>query len=149
MIYKTNSSSKLLIALMLIACDTQNETTNSECESDFTMNVVAPSLQIDENYYYHIEWLEGYTQTFSTLDVITNTQGYNKIYWACNSGITYAGEFVSCVNPVSYTRDGIAHTVMSVWEEMMGDKITIYAGFTDWCDLQYVDSIQGIIDNIN
>ena len=126
MINKTNPSYILLIALMLIACDTQNETTNSECESDFTMNVEAPSLQIDENYYYHIEWLEGYTQTFSTLDVITNTQGYNKIYWACNSGITYAGEFVSCVNSASYTNDGIAHTVLAAWEEHIGDTIIVY-----------------------
>ena len=149
MIYNKKSSSILLIALIIMACDTQNETTNSECESDFTMNVEAPSLQIDENYYYHIEWLEGYTQTFSTLDVITNTQGYNKIYWDCNSGIIYAGEFVSCVNPASYTSDGVAHTVMSVWEGMVGDTITIYAGFTDWCDIQYVDSIQVIIDDFN
>ena len=79
--------------------------------------------------------------------MITNTQGYNKIYWACNSGITYAGEFVGCVNPASYTNSGIAHTVLGVWEEMIGDTITIYAGYYDECSNQLMDLIKVVVDN--
>ena len=136
----------IFIYTLLIGCNTQNPL-NSECESDFTMNVGAPELEMDENGYYHIEWLEGYNQTFATLEAITNTEGYNKIYWTSQEGIEYGGEFVSCVNPASYTSDGIARQTMAVWEEMVGDTITIYAGFTDWCDFQYLDSLGVIVED--
>ena len=137
----------IFIYTLLVGCNTQNPLNNNECESDFIMNVEAPELEMDENGYYHIEWLEGYNQTFATLEAITNTEGYNKIYWTSQEGIEYGGEFVSCVNPASYTSDGIARQTMAVWEEMVGDTITIYAGFTDWCDVQYVDGIRIIVED--
>ena len=136
----------IFIYTLLIGCNTQNPL-NSECESDFTVNVEAPELEMDENGYYHIEWLEGYNQTFATLEAITNTEGYNKIYWNSQQGMEYSGEFVSCVNPASYTSDGIARQTMAVWEEMVGDTITIYAGFEDWCYNQHVDSIGVIVED--
>ena len=138
----------IFIYTLLVGCDTQNPLNNEECESDFMMNVEAPELEMDENGYYHIEWLEGYNQTFSTLDANTgSTFLVQKVYWNSDSGIEYGGEFVSCVNPASYTNNGIAHTVMAVWEEMVGDTIMIYAGFTDWCDFQYLDSMGVIVED--
>ena len=137
----------IFIYTLLVGCDTQSVLTNNECESNFIMNVEAPGLGMDENGYYHIEWLDGYNQTFATLEAITNTEGYNKIYWTSQEGIEYGGEFVSCVNPASYTDDGVAHTVMAVWEEMVGDTITIYAGFEDWCYNQHIDSIGVIVED--
>ena len=137
----------IFIYTLLVGCDTQNPLNNNECESDFMMNVEAPELEMDENGYYHIEWLEGYNQTFATLEAITNTEGYNKIYWTSQEGIEYGGEFVSCVNPASYTNDGVARQTMAVWEEMVGDTITIYAGFTDWCYNQHVDSMGVIVED--
>ena len=139
----------IFIYTLLVGCSTDNVLTNDnvECESDFTMNVEAPELEMDENGYYHIEWLEGYNQTFATLEAVTNTEGYNKIYWISQSGIEYGGEFVSCVNPASYTSDGVARQTMAVWEEMVGDTIMIYAGFEDWCYNQHVDSIGVIVED--
>ena len=137
----------IFIYTLLVGCNTQNVLTNSECESDFMMNVGAPELEMDENGYYHIEWLEGYNQTFATLEALTNTEGYNKIYWTSQNGIEYGGEFISCVNPASYTSDGIARQTMAVWEEMIGDTITIYAGFEDWCYNEHVDSIRIIVED--
>ena len=136
----------IFIYTLLVGCDTQNPM-NSECESDFIMNVEAPELEMDENGYYHIDWLAGYNQTFATLEAITNTEGYNKIYWTSQQGIEYGGEFVSCVNPASYTSDGVARQTMAVWEEMIGDTITIYAGFEDWCYNQHIDSIGVIVED--
>ena len=143
----------IFIYTLLVGCEQVSMLTNSvedeeihNCESEFEyMNVSAPELEMDENGYYHIEWLEGYNQTFSTLEAETNAYGYNKIYWNCDSGITYSGEFVSCINPASYTSDGIARQTMAVWEEMVGDTITIYAGFTDWCYDEHVDFIKVIV----
>ena len=136
----------IFIYTLLAGCNTQNPM-NSECESDFIMNVGAPELEMDNNGYYHIEWLAGYNQTFATLEAITNTEGYNKIYWTSQQGIEYGGEFVSCVNPASYTNDGVARQTMAVWEEMVGDTIMIYAGFEDWCYNQHVDSIGVIVED--
>ena len=138
----------IFIYTLLVGCNTQNTLINNECESEFEyMNIGASELGMDENGYYHIEWLESYNQTFATLEAITNTEGYNKIYWTSRQGIEYGGEFVSCVNPASYTSGGVARQTMAVWEEMVGDTITIYAGFTDWCDIQYLDSIGVIVED--
>jgi len=138
----------IFIYTLLVGCNTQNPL-NSECETDCYLDVEAPSLQIDENGYYHIEWLEGYNQTFSTLDANTgSTFLIHKVYWGSDKGIIYDGEPISCVNPASYTSDdGIAHTVLSVWEVMITDTITVYAGYYDECDIEYMDSIKVVVDN--
>ena len=137
----------IFIYTLLVGCNTQNPLSN-ECETGCYLEVSAPSLQMDENGYYHIEWLEGYNQTFSTLRANTGS-GYliQKVYWNSDSGIEYGGEFVSCVNPASYTDDGVAHTVLSVWEGMIGDTIKVYAGYRDNCDFQHTDSIGVIVKN--
>ena len=44
----------IFIYTLLVGCNTQNPLSNNECESDFTMNVEAPELEMDENGYYHI-----------------------------------------------------------------------------------------------
>ena len=138
--------SYIFICILLIGCEYENPLT-SECESDFEMDVVS-DLVMDENGYYHIEWLDGYNQTFATLEAVTNTKGYNRIYWGCDSGIEYNGEFIECINQVSYTQEGtgIAQQTMGIWEEMVNDTLTIYAGFEDWCCIQYVDSIKVIVN---
>ena len=139
----------IFIYTLLVGCNTQNPLTNDDvgCKSDCFLDVEAPNLQMDENGYYHIEWLEGYNQTFATLEAITNTEGYNRIAWASDFGIEYGGEFVSCVNPASYTDNGVAHTVLAVWEEMIGDTITVYAGYYDDCSNELRDLIKVVVDN--
>ena len=137
----------IFIYTLSIGCSDNNVLNNEECESDCFLEVEAPSLQKDENGYYHIEWLEGYTQTFTTLDANTGIEGYYQVYWDSDLGIMYNGEFVSCVNPASYTNDGVARQTMAVWEEMVGDTIIIYAGFEDWCYNQHVDSIGVIVED--
>jgi len=136
----------IFIYTLLVGCNTQNPLSNEGCESDCFLDVEAPSLQMDENGYYHIEWLEGYNQTFSTLDANTgSTFLIQKVYWGSDKGIIYNGEPVSCVNLASYTDNGIAHTVLSVWEVMITDTITVYAGYYDECDIEHVDSIKVIV----
>ena len=138
----------IFIYTLLVGCDTQNPLINDECETDCYLNVEAPSLQIDENGYYHIEWLEGYNQTFSTLDANTgSTFLIQKVYWNSDSGIEYNGEFVSCVNPACYRSDGVARQTMAVWEEMIGDTITIYAMLEDGCYIEHIDSIGVVVED--
>ncbi len=136
----------IFIYTLLVGCNTQNPL-NSECESNCFLDVEAPSLQIDGNGYYHMEWLEGYTQTFSTLDANTGSDEIVKVLWESDSGINYSGYWVSSVNPASYTDDGVAHTVVAAWEEQIGDTLTVYAWYRDDCDTEHIDSIKVVIDN--
>ena len=136
----------IFIYTLLVGCNTQNPL-NSECEADCYLNIEAPSLQIDENGYYHMKWLEGYVQTFSTLDANTGSAEIVKVLWESDSGINYSGYWVSSVNPASYTDNGVAHTVLAAWEEQIGDTLTVYAQYQDECGVEYIDSIKVVIDN--
>ena len=142
----------IFIYTLLVGCDGESVSkimTNSVCESDCFLEIEAPDLQIDNNGYYHIEWLEGYTQTFTTLDAKTGSDNYHRVSWYSDSGVTYQEEFISCVNPASYTNenDGIAHTVLSVWESMIGDTLIIQAGYTDDCDNWFRKEIKVVVNN--
>ena len=136
----------IFIYTLLIGCNIQNPL-NSECEVDCYLDVEAPSLQMDGNGYYHMEWLEGYVQTFSTLDAKTGSDEIVKVMWDSDSGINHSGYWVSSVNPASYTDDGVAHTVVAAWEEQIGDTLTVYAWYRDKCDMEYTDSIKVVVDN--
>ena len=138
----------IFIYTLLVGCDTQNITgPDEECSSIWFLDISAPSLQIDENGYYHIEWLEGYNQTFSTLDADTGSDEIVKVMWESDSGINHLGYWVSSVNPASYTNNGIAHTVLAVWEEQIEDTLIVYAGYNDGCDIEHIDSIKVVVDN--
>ena len=136
----------IFIYIILTGCETQNVITGG-CQVDTYLTMSAPSLEIDENGYYHMEWLEGYVQTFSTLDANTGSDGIVKVMWESDSGINYNGYWVSSVNPASYTDNGVAHTVLAAWEEQIGDTLTIYAGYVDNCYIEYIDSIKVVVDN--
>ena len=92
--------SYIFIYVLLTGCEVENPLVNEyqECESDFIMNVEAPELELDKNGYYKMEWIEGYTQTFTTLDAVTNTSGYNNIYWNSNNGIIFNNGKVSKIH---------------------------------------------------
>ena len=138
----------IFIYTLLVGCNTQNPISSSECESDCSLTVSASNLEIDENGYYHMEWLEGYSQTFSTLDANVGTEmGIYKVMWTADLGIMRSGEFVSSVNPASYTDNGIAHTTLSVWEEMIGDTLSVWAGYHDECEEEHIDGIKVIIED--
>ena len=130
----------IFIYVLFIGCDT-----SLTCEACY-IDVSAPSLQMDENGYYHIEWLDGYSQTFSTLDAKTGSDNTYKIIWDSDSCISYDGWWISSVNNYSYTNQGTAHTVLSVWEENINDTITIYADYIDDCEIQHSDSIKVVVE---
>ena len=136
----------IFIYVMLIGCG--DGTLSNVCKSDCFLNITAPNLQKDEKGYYHMEWLEGYNQTFSTLDANTGSNEIVKVMWDSDSGINHGGYWVSSVNHASYTDDGIAHTVLSMWEEQINDTITIYSWYQDDCNIEYLDSIKVIFENM-
>ena len=149
--------SYIFICVLLTGCDDSNPLINEyqECESDVMLGF---TNLIDENGYYPLEWVDGSVQTITILHVETNLQGNNLIDWYSDTCFNYENDCVSCVNPSSYTSeddcDGMdcfsgttTQQTMAVWEEMIGDTITIYAEFTDWCQIQHIDSLKVVVKN--
>ena len=53
------------------------------------------------------------------------------------------GEWISLVNPASMSdEDGNAKIVFAVWEDFIGDTITIYGGYTDEHGHHFINSVR-------
>ena len=116
------------------------------CFTDNLLELDVPSLQKTDGYY-RLEYLHDYTQTFATIRANTNsTDEYQKLVWVSNKEILIDGYWINLVNKNSYTdNDGYAYTVLGVWEEFLGDTVTVYCGYKDMC-LDYIDSLKVIIE---
>ena len=135
----------IFIYIMLVGCGNGPlEPTN---EVSYNLNISAPELWSDYNGYYHIEW-DGYLQTFTTLRASTgSTNTYQKLGWMSDTEVKIAGVWTNCVNGHSYTDDdGVAHTVLSVWGILVGDTITVLAGYHDEFYNHYIDSLKVVVD---
>ena len=125
------------------------------CETPLTchdcyLDISAPELEIDENGYYHLQFLNDYNQTFSTLKADTGIK-QQKVKWLSNREINIqyhnTDNWTNLVNQNSYTDDdGIAYTVLGVWKNFVGDTIKVYCGYTNNCSINYVDSLEVIIN---
>ncbi len=139
----------IFIYILLVGCDSNSVL--GTCDSNCYLDVSAPNLEIDDNNYYHMTFLDSYIQTFTTLTAETGPDNdYEKVAWLSNKEIHMGnGEWANLVNSDTYTdEDGYAHTVLGVWEIFVGDTITVYVGYTDRCDIQHVDSLKVVIDEI-
>ena len=132
----------IFIYILLVGCESP-----LVCD-DCYLNISAPDLQIDGNGYYHMEFLDSYVQTFSTLEAKTGLVHHQFISWQSNKEILLDGYWTNLVNQSSYTdNDGKAYTVLGVWENFIGDTIKIYSGYTDNCNILHIDSLEVIIDD--
>jgi len=131
----------IFIYILLIGC----VDTLDECYSDYYLEIDAPSLEKSTGYY-ELEFLSEYIQTFTTLRAQTGVE-YQRILWISNKEIELNGIWTNLVNSTSYTdNDGEAYTVLGVWEEFIGDTITVYCGYEDMCSSRYIDSLKVIIE---
>ena len=137
-----NILSYIFIYILLVGCESP-----LVCE-DCYLEIDAPDLQMDENGWYHMGFLNSYTQTFSTLEARTGITGYyQKVKWVSNQEILISNHWTNLVNGSSYTDDeGKAYTVLSAWEIFIGDTVRVYAGYTDNCGINHIDSLGVIID---
>ena len=136
----------IFIYVLLTGCG--DNTLTNVCESDCHLDIDAHELTMDGNGYYHMEWLEGYNQTFVTIEADTGSDYITKVYWDTDLGMWWYGEVVKPINHASYTDDGIATTILGPWDIMINDTITVYSTYEDNCGYEYLDSIKVIVDNL-
>jgi hypothetical protein len=137
----------IFIYILLIGCE---DNIQNECFTNNFLELDAPSLSKIDGYY-RLESLHDYgyfsTQTLSTLRANTNsTDEYQKLKWISNKEILIDGYWINLVNQNSYTDgDGYAYAVLGVWEEFIGDTITVYCGYEDVC-FHFIDSLKVIVE---
>ena len=131
--------------LLLTSCDSDSLSGPTDCDDSGFLSISAPNLDVDENGYYTMDFLTDYIQTFTTLDAETG-RSYEKVAWQSNKEILISGHWTQLVNGSSYTDDeGIAHTVLGVWEVFRGDTIKVWSGYTTDCGVHRLDSLEVII----
>ena len=134
--------------MVLVGCEMPSEPEQecSDCFLEMTSN-----LEIDENGYHHL-YCDSNNQTFEQLYA---NIGYGKDYELVGftSDTEYCFEWngtVQCSNVVngsSYTDiDGVATTILGVYQQHVGDTIKVYGGYYDWYGEQYLDSLEVIIN---
>tara|TARA_Y100000004_G_scaffold79762_1_gene89624 strand:- start:340 stop:873 length:534 start_codon:yes stop_codon:yes gene_type:complete len=135
-----------IYTLILTGCDVSSISGPESCSDEGFLSTTAPSLEKDSNGYYHMVFNTDYIQTFSTLDANTGRE-YEKVAWQSNKEILISGHWTQLVNGSSYTdEDGVAHTVLGVWEVFIGDTIKVWTGYTTDCGTHRLDSLEVIID---
>ena len=119
-----------------------------KCTSDYYLEIDAPSLVSDENGYYRFQFVSRYVQTFTTLRAQTGSiDTYQKLGWMSNKEININGHWTNLVNPATYTDDeGTGYTVLGVWQEFIGDTITVYCAYKDECQSLYTDTLKVIME---
>ena len=124
--------------------DTDWSSNNEDC--DYVIDITS-YLPVNGDGYYIMNFLSEYNQTFTTLTAETQSYDYNqKVSWISNKEININGWWINLVNGDSYTdEDGEARTVLGVWEEFIGDTVTVYGGYIAECNIHHYDSLMVII----
>ena len=132
---------------IFISCD-NNPVATDNCNSGCFLDISAPNLIIDENGYYHMEFINGYNQTFTTLQADTGyLEEYQKLEWIANKEVLIDDYWTQIINRWSYTDEyGQAYTVLASWEVLVGDTINVYSGYYDQCNFHYLDSLKVIVE---
>jgi hypothetical protein len=136
----------IFMYILLIGCENPMEPTCGDCILDMS----APSLEQDSNGYYHLDFLNNYTQTFTTLEADVGND-YEYVGWTSNTQYCFehmgTNNCSNVVNGASYSgMDGIAKTVLGVHGVHIGDTVRVYCGYYDDYGNQWLDSFELIID---
>ena len=88
----------IFIYIFIVGCSGD---LNQTCPG-YYLDMEAPSLNIDENGYYHMTFLNDYVQTFSVLEAETGSNDeYQKVGWITNKEILIDGYWTNLINPSS------------------------------------------------
>ena len=132
------------IGVLFVGCDS-NPMSNQACDYCH-LELEAPDLPMDENGIYHLDYKNGETQTFTQLRAYI---GYEMEYVGWTTNVSFEGctwnycEDIPIVNPASYSSDdGYAYQMIGVYEGNIGQTATIWVGYYDEYNNQWLDSIK-------
>ena len=138
----------ILIYVCLTGCD-NNLLDSNVCEN-YNIDMSAPSLNLDVNGYYHFNFQNQTESNMEYTVLETNTgsmENIQSVMFISNKEIFMGNQWINLVNESSYTDGhGIAKSVLGIWPDFIGDTIKVYSGYTDNCDLHYVDSLNVIVN---
>jgi len=114
----------------------------------YDLNIYAEDLSRDENgYYWMIFDINSNIQTFTQLTAETESDDIIQILtWNTDKKYMIEDTPTDLVNSTSYTNDGIGYIAFGVWNEFIGDTVTVYCGYEDECDNYYLDSLKIIVE---
>ena len=129
------------VYLLLVGCSNQIfEPTGYQPICDFDVRIWSdlPRGNVGD---YKLEWQDSDTQTFGIIKANIGHNSVQKVAWQSDYEVYYQGQWINLVNQASYsTEDGIATTVLGVFENFIGDVITVAIGFKDECGTQYFET---------
>ena len=130
--------------------DTFYENYDEGCGDYCVLELSIRDTEIQEDGYYHIDYYNGSDWTYAYVDAYVG-HGYEYIGWSSN--IEHCFEWngtITCddaINGSSYSgSDFMATAVLGVTEQNIGDVVKIYCGYYDDWGVQYLDSLEVIID---
>ena len=132
--------------ILTVGCENPMGLTCGDC----ILEMSAPSLEKDSNGYYHLDFLDDYSQTFTTVEDNVG-RDYEYVGWTSNTQYCFehmgTNNCSNVVNGASYSgMDGIAKSVLGVHSVHVGDTVKIYCGYYDGYGTQHVDSIKVVIN---
>ena len=131
--------SSFLILLLIVGCNSITEPIEQNCNCRIDVYSNLPK----QNEIYELTFNDSYVQTFTQLYVETECGLHTKVSWDTNYQYRINTDWVSLVNPSSMTEeDGDGIIIFGVWEEFIGDTISVYCGYTDDCGNHHLDSIK-------
>lgn len=134
---------KTLIPILFLLYGCSNPITEEEQVCDCSIYIYS-NLPQNENGVYQLQYNESLSMTYSHLYVETECGLHTKVSW--DSDYVYQiveGQWISLINPSSMTdEDGKGTIVYGVWESFIGKTITLYGGYYDDCNHQFVDSVK-------
>ena len=131
--------SSFLILLLIVGCNSITEPIEHNCNCRIDVYSNLPK----QNEIYELTFNDSYVQTFTQLYVETECGLHTKVSWDTNYQYRINTDWVSLVNPSSMTdEDGDGIITFGVWEEFVGDTISVYCGYTDDCGNHHLDSLE-------
>ena len=134
-----DTKSFFLIILLIVGCNSISQPTEQNCDCSLYIYSNLPT----QDGVYQLTFNDSYVQTFTHLYVETECGLHTRVSWDTDYQYRINTDWVSLVNPSSMTdEDGDGIIIFGVWEEFVGDTISVYCGYTDDCGNHHLDSIK-------
>ena len=138
-----------ILLIICIGCESNVVGVEESC-IDCVLELSIPELNMDDNNYYHLQFNSDYIQTFTMIEAHVGV-GYTHLGWDSDTEhCVQMWNHIECsdvVNPASYSgSDGVANQILGVYQEHIGDTITVNCGYYDDYGVQYLNNVKVIVD---